>query len=49
MAIWSCVTMDENMSSVAELLFYRNFSDSNLIQIGKSTNLWDWSKGKVKH
>ena len=23
------------MSSVAELLFYRNFSDSNLIQIGK--------------
>ena len=37
------------MSSVAELLFYRNFSDSNLIQIGKSTNLWDWSKGKVKH
>lgn len=32
-----------------ELLFYRNFSDSNLIQIGKSTNLWDWSKGKVKH
>lgn len=48
MATWSCVTMDENMSSVAELL-YRNFSDSNLIQIDKSTNLWDWSKGKVKH
>ena len=38
MATWSCVTMEENMSSVAELLFYRNFSDSNLIQIGKSTN-----------
>ena len=37
------------MSSVAELLFSRNFSDGNLIQIGKSTNLWDRSKGKVKH
>lgn len=49
MATWSCVAMDENMSSVAELLFSRNFSDGNLIQIGKSTNLWDWIKGKVKH